>query len=664
MKFPYLPLDSLNKEIRLLKVLPRSQCAEHKLIPSCQIFHAFLVDKPQYKTLSYVWGDTDIKRVIFVEGLPVLVTKNLYDAIMALRLSDESLVIWIDSVCIDQRNNEEKSWQVELMADIYRQAKQVSAWLGPRDSDSDIVMDYLDSFGRKAEACGITHAEGPHTEMWQNLMFQNPSIYARNQELESLFHSICGWRGKNNLLPIDGMKRFFTRPWWGRIWVLQEITLPENADLVCGTKRISRSRCRAAINAYQAFRTILTRNFMNRRPLTRYHLEIIKELFHHRPNIMLCSRNVYRDNRFPLAALLRLTCVGSHNHHRHGPHHLESTDPRDKIFALLSLASDRDDLKRRGVFPDYTKSYTEIYTLAMVAMLQQGHMTLLSLCQASKSQDNLPSWVPDWSRSVNHMLQDVRNDHITIYPAFRASGPAPTNLKMPLTRGSGGLVKAISVIGNMYDEVHRVGSFPRRASSQEVPLSDTFSWPSEWLVETLRLTYYSKDIFLDFEDRLQAAARTSIGEVGWDQNARLTRVGDGRFSEAVVLLKIGINYIREYYIKLEAQKFLEERMKTESSKAKVNTHVGLSTGTMRLSSEIMGKSLGRLPFISKKGHLILGSENIKQGDVISLIRGVQVPFILRYQGGGAYQLVSEAYVDGIMDGEAAERAIFSDIKLI
>jgi hypothetical protein len=95
---------------------------------------------------------------------------------------------------------------------------------------------------------------------------------------------------------------------------------------------------------------------------------------------MLSSWQVYRFERFQLAALLRLTCVGSHNVQRHGPHHLESTDPLDKIYAFLGIAADRGELKLMGVFPDYTKSKKEIYTATMAALLEQGHLSLLSFC--------------------------------------------------------------------------------------------------------------------------------------------------------------------------------------------------------------------------------------------------------------------------------------------
>ncbi|KAH8803595.1 putative heterokaryon incompatibility protein 6, OR allele, partial [Xylogone sp. PMI_703] len=135
------------------------------------------------------------------------------------------------------------------------------------------------------------------------------------------------------------------------------------------------------------------------------------------------------------------------------------------------------------------------------------------------------------------------------------------------------------------------------------------------------------------------------------------RVGDTRFSDAVVLLKNGIKYIMENHIKYEVQQFLANRIIKESVKGRtvVNT---------KLSSETIGKSLGRLPFISRKGHLVLSSEHVKQGDVIALINGTQVPFILRRQSGEAYQLIGDAYVDGIMGGEAAKNTRFGVMRLV
>ena len=62
-------------------------------------------------------------------------------------------------------------------------------------------------------------------------------------ELEKLFYSISGWHQKGNLMPLAGMQRLFERPFWGRIWILQEIALLDNAQFVCGTRRLSRRQC-------------------------------------------------------------------------------------------------------------------------------------------------------------------------------------------------------------------------------------------------------------------------------------------------------------------------------------------------------------------------------------------------------------------------------------
>ena len=567
-------------------------------------------------------------------------------------------------MCINQSDDKEKSWQVGLMADIYRHAYKVIAWLGPADESSDSVVDCLNAFGEKAEACCMDVGPEPYLEVWKELALNTPTRtlasrmpWSSQIALHSLFRSVGGWHDQDHLLPIASIRSFFTRPWWGRIWILQEITLPENAELICGTKKITRSRCSAIINAYLALWFIVTVKFkIEPKSLTPYHFEIIQSSFHHRPNIMLSSRRIYKYGGFPLAALLRATCVGSINLHRHGPHNLESTDPRDKIFALLGLAADREELEDLGVFPDYTKSYEQTYATAMAAMLQQGHLSLLSLCQTHGSPRHLPSWIPDWSKSITDMLQDVENDHVTVYPRFNASGAKQQNVKVSIIRNEGS-IKGISVMCFLYDEIHEIGYFPDRASSHEVPLSETFTWPIKWLLEIIRMTYYNEQVYGNFSNRLHAAARSSIGGVGWNEDAEMARVGDDRFFDAVILLQKGINRIKNNRIKFEAQQFL-------ASKAVKDIAKNSAVVQPKLDSEIFGKSLGRLPFITKRGHLGLGYEYIQRGDVVALIRGVQVPFVLRNHSGGQYEVVGEAYVDGIMDGEAMEGSKCDHVELV
>ncbi|CZS99531.1 uncharacterized protein RAG0_07899 [Rhynchosporium agropyri] len=253
------------------------------------------------------------------------------------------------------------------------------------------------------------------------------------------------------------------------------------------------------------------------------------------------------------------------------------------------------------------------------------------------------------------MLQDVEHDHTTVYPKFSASGAQNCHSKVTTIRRQG-VVERISVQCYLYDEIFEVGSFPGRVSSHEVPLRETDSWPVKWLVEILRLTYLKTHLLANFSDRLHAAARTSIGGVGYNQHTELVRVGDERFLDAVVLLENGIKHVKVHHIKREIRRLLKKGV----DKGKLKSS-GL---TSRLGSEIIGKSLGRLPFITRKGHLVLGTEHATQGDFVALIKSSQIPFILRRQNDGQYQLIGEAYVDGIMDEEAIENPKWGEVILV
>jgi hypothetical protein len=614
---------------------------------------------PDYIALSYTWGDPLDTVSVLGDGKIVKVTRTLKNALWQLREDrkgllrqkypgvrrSQSLRLWIDAVCINQLDQEEKSFQVGLMAEIFRRACNVFAWLGPADENTDIVVDYLDEIGKIAEACGMAEGCEPYVSIWLD-MISTPenrrfdSAYIRFQrfdgttfsvprvELKNLFDSISGRTGQDNLLPLAGIKEFFTRPWWGRIWVLQEVTFAKDTDFICGSKMINKTRCSAAINAYSTLWEVLIVAF-RRDPgsLTQYQREVMLSAFHHRPNIMLSMTRIHRQGGFCLSALLRATCVGTINPNRHGPHHLESTKPEDKIFALIGLAVDREELMSLGVFPKYGIPYEQVYTTTMAALLERGHISLLSMCQASRSPD-LPSWVPDWSQSVTDMLQDVENDHVNLYPAFNASGDTTRRPTIEIFRDQE-TVLGISVMGHVYDEIYQVGRFNDRADSKVVPFDKTLSWPEEWLLEIVRLTYCTRNKYKQFADRVRAAARTSIGDVGYDENAHLARVGNLRFMDAAVLLQRGSRRISNKRIKTEADRFFVSRTVKDFLKV-------TSRREIQLDPEIIGKSLGRLPFITKKGHLGLSSVRIVSGDVIAVLLGSQVPFVLRSHSEGKY----------------------------
>ena len=87
--------------------------------------------RESYEALSYVWGSCHGNQKIFCDGKPLLVTMNCLQALRYLRLKSKTRNLWVDALCIDQRNVQERSHQVALMGDVYRLASKVLIWFGP-----------------------------------------------------------------------------------------------------------------------------------------------------------------------------------------------------------------------------------------------------------------------------------------------------------------------------------------------------------------------------------------------------------------------------------------------------------------------------------------------------------------------------------------------------
>src|SRR5258708_3736188 len=123
-KFEYNPLNPDSSEIRLLILEP----GEWDSPINCRLEHEFLDTNPRYEALSYTWGDASNLREIHLHAVSFNVTANLESALRHLRLQDESRLMWIDTLCTDQRNLEERSQQVLKMQQIYLQATAVVSW--------------------------------------------------------------------------------------------------------------------------------------------------------------------------------------------------------------------------------------------------------------------------------------------------------------------------------------------------------------------------------------------------------------------------------------------------------------------------------------------------------------------------------------------------------
>lgn len=102
-----------------------------------------------FVALSYVWGDPTGTHDIEIDGRKCQIGKNLYEALLSIRLHTTFRVIWCDAICINQKDDWEKSWQVQQMGAIYARARATVSWLGPSSRDSDLAMQALNKLGRR-----------------------------------------------------------------------------------------------------------------------------------------------------------------------------------------------------------------------------------------------------------------------------------------------------------------------------------------------------------------------------------------------------------------------------------------------------------------------------------------------------------------------------------
>lgn len=129
-----------NKEcIRLLEILPGTSGQPIQ----CRLIEARLGYTREFMALSYVWGDAKNPAIITVDGARLQVTQNCAAAIDHIRDPHASKIIWIDAICINQKNETEKVAQVQRMGRTYTDAEKTIIWLGPQAPETTESSSFL-----------------------------------------------------------------------------------------------------------------------------------------------------------------------------------------------------------------------------------------------------------------------------------------------------------------------------------------------------------------------------------------------------------------------------------------------------------------------------------------------------------------------------------------
>ena len=209
---------------------------------------------PEYTALSYLWGDDEpFGRVIIKPGgQEVEITKNL--SICLSHLGDfVGTKIWIDALCINQQDGEEKSRQVSNMASVYELAAKVLVWLGPSADGSDVAMDGITRFGGAAVDAGILDLENHHLKSWPDI--GDDLVHVRTRDaLLALIAVVSNAEEDTSLegerFPRVAYAALTHREYFSRVWIQQEVTLASHTVVMYGHKYADAGRFRATILLY------------------------------------------------------------------------------------------------------------------------------------------------------------------------------------------------------------------------------------------------------------------------------------------------------------------------------------------------------------------------------------------------------------------------------
>lgn len=297
---PYRPLTRPECQIRLFRL---EKMAEDGKVRGSFVY-SDINSCPKYTALSYAWGEPNKTRTITIERQnDVKIGENLWWFLQCRGLTlKKPRFFWIDAICIDQSNVNERNHQVGLMKRIYSLASNVYIWLGRESENSRIAMEFLANEGMKP----LRRQIDDYRPMWD---------------------------GKEG----NAIRDLFERPYWRRMWIIQEIIHANRLTVWCGSQRLDWP---VLDRLFLTMKTLEEDDQLGRH-------EFVTDILRSPAFVMVWQRAHWRHPETPTPKLQTLIEIFQS---------WECADVRDKVYALVSMA----DLKT-AVLPNYSRSPRQIY---------------------------------------------------------------------------------------------------------------------------------------------------------------------------------------------------------------------------------------------------------------------------------------------------------------
>jgi hypothetical protein len=359
----------------------------------------------QYDALSYTWGDGSLTGNVLCNGVEMPISDNLSQALRALRQA-EPRYLWVDAMCINQADDKEKSEQVSNILQIFERAATVIGWLG----------------------CSLEKGLEDLLSLAAPTASNAPDVASFD------IGSLC-----------SGLSYLYTRPWFQRIWIQQEIFAADRLRLQCQHHQFqwlpllseprellrhpdfkqyfdaTRSKRQGFRNRYEILDTMFSgqrsrRSSQDLKIQFPSHmvpqLQTISNLHRLHSNRLICFERFTSKKDRPYDLIETLLYTGK----------LESTNPRDYVYGILGMVKFPHkpmsiqrwlQVREHETFIpiDYSADLTYVYTAVTWALIMNGGLGILAKFKVFAAEtdatgdQSLPSWVIDWrlaARAFSH----------------------------------------------------------------------------------------------------------------------------------------------------------------------------------------------------------------------------------------------------------------------
>ncbi|CAG9945984.1 unnamed protein product [Clonostachys rosea f. rosea IK726] len=598
-----------SREVRLLRIssLARTHDNDESLPsstaaltgqPLCLSFHVVSLDQtqiPNFVALSYAWGDVEKAVDVQVSGHPVRLTRHLYDILQYLSLDESSDFFWIDALCINQDDIDERSAQVLLMREVYSLATSVRVFLSLESEPLNSGMTFLEQVALNPEM---------HFNPDVSPCITVEGLTTASEELRESFIA------------------FFAAPWWTRIWPVQEYVLAKEVVFQCGKRRLEGSTIQAAFKSLVHHER--TCCWAARRAIdgnARGYLDIPSKIhgsltiFH--ATLRLDNlQNMLNPEEYSIYNLLDAMALFRTR---------DCSDPRDRIFGMLGLKFN-DETLRKNIEVDYKIPESQLYESVALKMIESSEsLNVLSHVLGGsfikQRMHTLPSWVPDWTAEMDATSHLMHGERMKFLGQFQASGPTRPSWKAIAP----GKIHTQALIISKISEI--APGYPR----------DENSLPGRLVLEEWR--------------RLACLPKNGIGSSSHGNEELSQREKEFR--------NFLCGYLTPHSWSHDGlERAYDTWASWFTSDKPASPALETRNDAREFDNFVRFTSSGRRYFVAENGFIGFGPEPMEAGDTLVVIPGGRVPYVLRNVSHGTdcqefmiFTFVGDASVQNMMFGE-------------